>query len=134
MFIKLSVQKFQPLILIYRRGDFVCRIEDVHQFIGHCLIPSNCHTLCIPVTMNNERGKSKFINHSGKNLHTYTSKNSKLGKMHLLYSISQGSKGIRQWSINCWSINLHLLYNTISSWNVWTQNLMNQTIKIQQSW
>ena len=33
---KLSVQMFQQLIVIYRRGII---IEDVHQFIGYCLIP-----------------------------------------------------------------------------------------------
>ena len=37
-FVKLSVQTFQPLIVIYRRGNFVYN-RDVHQFIGHCLIP-----------------------------------------------------------------------------------------------
>ena len=31
---------FQPLILIYRRGNFLYYIFwDVHQFIGQCLIP-----------------------------------------------------------------------------------------------
>ena len=28
----------QPLITIYRRGNFLCYIGDVHQFIGQCLI------------------------------------------------------------------------------------------------
>ena len=40
-FIKMSVQKFQPLIVIYRR-IILCIIIgewDVHQFIGLCLIP-----------------------------------------------------------------------------------------------
>ena len=31
----MSVQMFQPLILLYRRDNFV----DVHQYIDHCLIP-----------------------------------------------------------------------------------------------
>ena len=45
-FMKLSVQTFQPLILIYRRGKFVCIIiEDVHKFIDHCLIPLDPCTL-----------------------------------------------------------------------------------------
>ena len=37
----LSVQAFQPLTLIYRRGNFVYNhcIGGVHQFIGNCLIP-----------------------------------------------------------------------------------------------
>ena len=38
-FIKLSVLKFKPLILIYRRGNFYIIIEDIHQFNGYCLIP-----------------------------------------------------------------------------------------------
>ena len=39
-FIKLSVQTFEPLIIIYRRGNFGgMGSEDVHQFIGHCPIP-----------------------------------------------------------------------------------------------
>ena len=48
-FIKLSVQTFQQLILIYR----IVIIRDKHQFIGHCLIPldpwlapHNLSTLC----------------------------------------------------------------------------------------
>ena len=37
---KLSVQTFQPLIVIYRRVMVIfCIIVDEHQFIGHCLIP-----------------------------------------------------------------------------------------------
>ena len=38
-FIKLSVQMIQPLIIIYLRGNLFIIIEDVHQFIGHYLIP-----------------------------------------------------------------------------------------------
>ena len=38
-FIKLSVQSFQPLIIIYRKGNLVIIIDDVYQFISHCLIP-----------------------------------------------------------------------------------------------
>ena len=38
-FIKLSVQTFQPHIVIYRIGKFYSIIDDVHQFIGYCLIP-----------------------------------------------------------------------------------------------
>ncbi len=38
-FIKLSVQTFQPLIVIYRRDDFVYHHRNVHKFIGLCLIP-----------------------------------------------------------------------------------------------
>ena len=34
-FVKLSIQTFQPLIVICRKG----MIWDVQQFIGHCLIP-----------------------------------------------------------------------------------------------
>ena len=38
-FINLSVQTFQPLI-VTQEGLILCIIiEDVHQFIGHCLIP-----------------------------------------------------------------------------------------------
>ena len=40
--IKLSVQTFQPLIVIYKRSNF---IEDKHQFIGHCLIPQDPYFL-----------------------------------------------------------------------------------------
>ena len=36
-FIMLSVQTFQPHIVIYRKGNFVYH----HQFIGNCLIPLN---------------------------------------------------------------------------------------------
>ena len=35
--IKLSFQTCQPLISIYRRGNFYIIIRDEHQFIGHCL-------------------------------------------------------------------------------------------------
>ena len=35
----LSVLTFQPLIVIYRRSNFVFNIGQEHQFIGHCLIP-----------------------------------------------------------------------------------------------
>ena len=38
-FIMLSVPTFQLLILIYRRGNFLYIIGDVHQFISHCLFP-----------------------------------------------------------------------------------------------
>ena len=34
----LSVQTFQPQILIYRRDNNI--IGDVHRFISHCLIPA----------------------------------------------------------------------------------------------
>ena len=34
-FVKLSIQTFQPLIVICRKSI----IRDVQQFIGHCLIP-----------------------------------------------------------------------------------------------
>ena len=37
--VKLSVQTFQPQILIYRNGNFWSIIGNIHQFIGHCLIP-----------------------------------------------------------------------------------------------
>ena len=37
---KLNIQMFQPIVLIYRRDNFVYHhCGDVHQFIGHCLIP-----------------------------------------------------------------------------------------------
>ncbi len=39
-FIELSVQMFQPLIIIYIKGLILCIIiGDVHQFIVHCLVP-----------------------------------------------------------------------------------------------
>ncbi len=38
-FIKLSVQPFQTLIIISRRGNLCEIIRDVQQFLGHCLIP-----------------------------------------------------------------------------------------------
>ena len=34
-----SVQTFQLLFVIYRRGNFVIIIGDLHQFIGHFVIP-----------------------------------------------------------------------------------------------
>ena len=37
-FIKLSVQTFHLILIIYRRGIFFI-IWDVHQFFGHCFIP-----------------------------------------------------------------------------------------------
>ncbi len=37
-FFKLNVQTFQPLIVIYRKGNCVY-IKDVHKLIDHCLIP-----------------------------------------------------------------------------------------------
>ena len=43
-FVKFSVQTFQPLMVIYRRGNFFIIIVDAHQFIGHCLILSD---LCV---------------------------------------------------------------------------------------
>ena len=36
----MSVQKFQPLNVIYIRGSLCINIGDVNQFIGHCLIPN----------------------------------------------------------------------------------------------
>ena len=36
---KLSIQTYQLLIVIYRRGNFVYDRCDVLQLIGHCLIP-----------------------------------------------------------------------------------------------
>ena len=39
LLIKMSIQTFQPLIVIHRRDNFVIIIGDIHQFIGHCLIP-----------------------------------------------------------------------------------------------
>ena len=46
-FIKLIVVKtFQPLIVIYRKGYFVCIIiGNVHQLIDHCLIPLDTTTI-----------------------------------------------------------------------------------------
>ena len=38
-FIELSVQTFQPLILINRRDNSGISFGNVHHFIGHCLIP-----------------------------------------------------------------------------------------------
>ena len=38
-FIKLSVQTFQPLIVIYKSCNLYIIIGNVHQFIGHSLIP-----------------------------------------------------------------------------------------------
>ena len=38
-FIKLSVQTFQPLMIILGRGYFCIINRDLHQFICHCLIP-----------------------------------------------------------------------------------------------
>ena len=38
-FIKLSVQIFQQLILIYRRGNFVYLRLGIYQFIGNGLFP-----------------------------------------------------------------------------------------------
>ena len=35
----MSVQTFQPLIVIYRRAIFCIILGDVHKFITHCLIP-----------------------------------------------------------------------------------------------
>ena len=35
----MSVQTFQPLIVIYRMVNFCIIIGGVYQFIGHCLIP-----------------------------------------------------------------------------------------------
>ena len=43
-FIMLSVPTFQLLILIYRRGNFLYIIGDVHQFISHCLFPWHAQT------------------------------------------------------------------------------------------
>ena len=37
--VSLSFQTLQPLIAIYRGGNFVNIIRDVNQYIGHCLIP-----------------------------------------------------------------------------------------------
>ena len=37
--LKLSVQMFQLLILIYKRVVLCVIIGDVHKFIGNCLIP-----------------------------------------------------------------------------------------------
>ena len=36
-----SVIYFQPIILVYRRGNFVSTIGDVYWFIFYCLIPVN---------------------------------------------------------------------------------------------
>ena len=49
---------------------------------------------------------------------------------------SQGSKGIRQcpinrWNPQCWYIKIYLLKITITGWNIWAFNLMNQRIKIK---
>ena len=47
----------------------------------------------------------------------------------------QGSKRIRQWSINwCSSPKLTHLCITRSDWNLWTLNFMNQPIQIQWNW
>ena len=40
-FIKLSVRTFQQLISVQKREILYIIIWDVHQFIGHCLIPLN---------------------------------------------------------------------------------------------
>ena len=34
-----SVQTFEPLMVIYSRGNLCIIIGDVNQFVGHCLIP-----------------------------------------------------------------------------------------------
>ena len=38
-FIKLSVKTFQPIIVIYRRANFVYYYWGCTSIIGHCLIP-----------------------------------------------------------------------------------------------
>ena len=38
-FIKKSVQTLQPLIVIYRRGNFEYHHWELHQFFGYCLNP-----------------------------------------------------------------------------------------------
>ncbi len=59
------------------------------------------------------------------------------GQWRFIFSCkTQGSKGIRQWTINCCTSRMMLHTITpfaikISSWNVWTFNLINQLIKIQ---
>ena len=37
--LKLRIQTFQPIIVIFRRDYFVHNLMDVHQFIGYCSIP-----------------------------------------------------------------------------------------------
>ena len=37
--IKLSVQRFQPPIVIYSKGNFMYLYWEWHEFIGHCLMP-----------------------------------------------------------------------------------------------
>ena len=48
-----------------------------------------------------------------------------------LWTFSQGSKGIRQWPINLSTSPMIIHKITISGWNVWTINLMNQPINIE---
>ena len=45
-FFLLFIQTFQPLFVIYRRVNLCIIIEDLHQLIGHSLIPLDiCHLL-----------------------------------------------------------------------------------------
>ena len=46
----MKVQTFQALIVIYRRVNIVYIVRDVHQFNGHCLIPSDS---CFIGSLNN---------------------------------------------------------------------------------
>ena len=86
--IYLSVQTFQLLLVEYYRKNIFCSILGyVHEFMGHCLIPLdpwvNSHWLYLSwfkINLEYKVNMNKFVH-------------------------CQGSKGIRQWPINCCTFN-----------------------------